>query len=185
MRNTATLRYGSLSIALHWLMLALIAAVYACIELHDLFPKGSATRDAVKSWHFMLGLSVLLLVGVRLVVRWLGSTPSIEPPLSAWQSRAARAGHVVLYAFMIGMPIMGWLTLSASGKVIPFFGAELPALIGVNKELGKSIKEIHETIGTAGFYLIGLHAAAALYHHYVRRDSTLVRMLPMLDRRER
>ncbi len=185
MRETATRRYGSLTIALHWVMLVLIAAVYVCIELHEVFPKGSEARAALKTWPFMLGLCVLLLVGVRIAARVFGTTPSIEPPLSAWQARAARLGHGVLYAFMIGMPILGWLTLSASGEVIPFFGMQLPALVETSKRLGDTIEDIHKTIGTAGYYLIALHAAAALYHHHVRRDSTLVRMLPMLDRHGR
>jgi cytochrome b561 len=76
------------------------------------------------------------------------------------------------------MPILGWLTLSAKGKVIPFFGLELPPLIGADKALARSLEDIHETIGTLGYYLIGLHAAAALFHHYITHDNTLWRMLP-------
>ncbi|MNP75825.1 hypothetical protein D3C76_1729480 [compost metagenome] len=79
---------------------------------------------------------------------------------------------------MIGAPLAGWLILSAAGKPIPFFGLELPALIGPDKELAGQIKELHELAGTAGYWLIGLHAVAALFHHYVSRDNTLVRMLP-------
>ncbi len=83
----------------------------------------------------------------------------------------------VLYAFLIIMPILGWLTLSAGGKVIPFFGLELPALIAPDKAFASSVKEVHITIGTIGYYLIGLHAAAALYHHYFLHDDTMLRML--------
>lgn len=86
--------------------------------------------------------------------------------------------HGLLYAFLILMPLLGWLTLSAGGKPIPFFGLELPALVGPDKALASTVKEIHETIGTVGYYLIGLHAAAALYHHYFVHDDTLRRMLP-------
>ncbi|HUX31865.1 MAG TPA: cytochrome b/b6 domain-containing protein, partial [Thiobacillus sp.] len=68
--------------------------------------------------------------------------------------------------------------LSAAGKPIPFFGLELPALIGENKDLGKQIKEVHEFVGTTGYFLIGLHTVAALYHHYIKHDNTLTRMLP-------
>lgn len=78
---------------------------------------------------------------------------------------------------MLGMPIAGWLILSFAGKPIPFFGLELPALVAENKDLSKQIKEIHETIGTLGYYLIGLHAFAALVHHYGFKDNTLRRML--------
>jgi cytochrome b561 len=76
------------------------------------------------------------------------------------------------------MPLLGWLALSAKAKVIPFFGLYLPALLAPDKALGHSLGEIHETIGTIGYYLIGLHAAAALFHHYVMRDDALRRMLP-------
>ncbi|HEX7952210.1 MAG TPA: cytochrome b/b6 domain-containing protein, partial [Burkholderiales bacterium] len=68
--------------------------------------------------------------------------------------------------------------LSAAGKPIPFFGLQLPALVGESKDLAELFKEVHETGATAGYFLIGLHAAAALYHHYIVRDDTLRRMLP-------
>lgn len=171
-------RYGSLSIALHWLMLALLVAVYATIELREIYPKGSDPREALKTWHFMLGLSVLLLVGLRLLARATASVPAITPTPAAWQALLAKLIHLALYAFMIGMPLAGWLMLSAAGKPIPFFGLELPALIGANKELATQIKEVHETVGTVGYFLVGAHALAALFHHYVIRDNTLLRMLP-------
>lgn len=84
----------------------------------------------------------------------------------------------MLYALMIAMPLTGWLLLSASGKPIPFFGLQLPALIAENKDLAKQLKEVHEVIGTTGYYLIGLHVVASLYHHYMICDNTLLRMLP-------
>ncbi|GLZ88196.1 cytochrome b561 [Metapseudomonas resinovorans] len=176
--KNAPARYGSLSIALHWLMLVLIAAVYACIELKGNFPKGSETRELLKHWHFMLGLAVFFLVGLRLIGRMMSPTPAIQPAPASWQNALAKFMHLALYALMIGAPLAGWLILSAAGKPIPFFGLELPALIGPNKELAGQIKELHELAGTAGYWLIGLHAVAALFHHYVSRDNTLVRMLP-------
>lgn len=175
------IRYGALSIGLHWIMLLLIVAVYASINLRELYPKGSDPREALKAWHFMLGLCVFALVSLRIYARLSSPTPSIKPELIRWQSLLAKFMHIALYALMITMPILGWLQLSAAGKIIPFFGYELPALIGKNKDLAHTIKEIHEFIGTAGYYLIGIHALAALYHHYIKRDNTLVRMLPSRD----
>jgi cytochrome b561 len=176
-KNTPT-RYGSLSIGLHWLMLLLIAAVYACIELKGNFPKGSETRELLKQWHFMLGLAVFALVWLRLLARALSPAPAIEPAPPGWQHLLAKLMHLALYALMIAAPLAGWLILSAAGKPIPFFGLELPALIGQNKDLAGQVKELHELAGTAGYWLIGLHALAGLYHHYVVRDNTLKRMLP-------
>ncbi|MEY8213456.1 MAG: cytochrome b [Colwellia sp.] len=170
--------YGSLSIKMHWLMVFLIAATFAFIECRVFFEKGTDMRNLFKMWHFMLGLTILFMAIIRLYLRFKQVSPKISPPLSAIQSLAAKGAHVVLYIFMIAMPITGWVMLSMFGKPIPFFGFELPALMNVNKELGKSIKEIHELIGGLGYYLIGFHAVAALFHHYIQKDNTLTRMLP-------
>lgn len=174
----ASVRYRSLAIILHWLTLAILIAVYACINLADLFPKGSDPREALKTWHFMLGLTVLAVVTLRFGNRLRSEVPPVIPPLPIWQNRLAHAVHIVLYIFMAVMPILGWLLLSAAGKPIPFFGLHLPALVAASKELAGQVKDVHETIGTVGYYLIGGHALAALYHHFISRDNTLMRMLP-------
>ena len=178
MQNETVDRYSPVSIWLHWLMLLLLIAVYAFVELHDLFPRGSATRGSLMTWHFMLGISILFLVVLRLVARHIGSIPPIMPAPPKWQMLSANLLHIVLYAFMIGMPLAGWLMFSAFGKPVPFFGLELPPLIEVNRPLGASIRELHETIGKLGYFLIGLHAVAGLYHHYFVRDNALKRILP-------
>lgn len=169
-------RYGTPSIALHWLML-LLAAVYATVNLAEVFPKGSLQRDGLRAWHFALGLSVLALAVVRLAVNLSARAPAIVPEPPAWQARAARLVHVALYALMIALPLLGWLLLSARGRPIPFFGVELPALVGESRSLARFVKELHEFGGNSGYLLIGAHAAAALFHHYVVRDNTLRRML--------
>lgn len=180
-RNT-TERYGSLSIGLHWMMLLLLVGVYTCVNLHEFFPKGSDLRKLLMTWHFMLGLSVLVLVFLRLAIQIGSVIPRIAPEPPQWQNLSAGLMHVALYALMIGLPLSGWLILSAAGKTIPFFGLELPALISESKSLAKPIKEIHETVGTLGYFLVGLHAAAALVHHYLIKDNTLRRMLPLHKR---
>jgi len=174
-------RYGSLSIGLHWIMLLLLIAVYACIELRVFFPKGSDLRTALKTWHFMLGLSVFILASLRLTARLTNPVDLIELAMPWWSTFLSKLMQITLYVFMIGMPLAGWLLLSAEGKPIPFFGLQLPALIGESKELAELIKEIHATSGTVGYFLIGLHAAAALFHHYVLKDNTLLRILPKRD----
>lgn len=171
-------RYSKLSIALHWAMFLLVVAVYSCMLLRENYPQGSAMREGLKTWHFMLGLLVFLLVLFRIAVRVLGTKPPITPEPPAWQLLFAKLIHVALYGFMLGMPIAGWVILSASGKIIPFFGLELPPLVGQSKALAGQVKEMHETVATIGYFLIGLHAFAALFHHYVAKDDTLQRMIP-------
>ena len=170
--------YGSTLIVLHWLMLVLIVAVYACIEIRELYPRGSAIREGLKTWHYMLGLSVFALVWLRLIARFLAPVPAIVPRPPQWQMRVAHVTEFAIYIFMFVMPLLGWLILSGENQPVPFFGLHLPALMSENKALAKQIEEIHETIGKVGYFLIGLHAAAALTHHYFYRDNTLVRMLP-------
>jgi cytochrome b561 len=163
---------------MHWLMLLLILAVYACIELRTQYPRGSEIREALKTWHFMLGLVIFALVWVRLLARIAGQIPVIVPQPSRLQLRIAHAFEYTMYAFMIVMPLLGWLLLSAEGTPVPFFGIQVPALVSENHALAEQVEEIHEALGTAGYFLIGTHALAALVHHYIRRDNTLTRMLP-------
>lgn len=170
-------KYAAPVIVLHWLTLLLLIAVYSFIELRELFPKDSDPRNLLKSLHFMFGLTVLAVVCLRLFFRFSSRTPAIEPPPSPLVHRLGQAMHVVLYAFLLCMPLAGWLMLSAAGKPIPFFGLELPPLTGENEALAKSIKSVHTTAGSIGYLLIAAHALAGLYHHYIRRDNTLKRML--------
>jgi cytochrome b561 len=176
MNNPAQNRYSQSVVILHWLMLLLFIAVYAFIELRELFPKGTEPRELMKTLHYMFGLSVLALVGFRIYFKLTSHKPAIEPAPSSISKLLSQTMHVVLYGLMIAMPIAGWLMLSAAGKTIPFFGLELPPLIAENKNLADTIKDLHKTAGTVGYYLIGAHALAGLYHHYVRRDNTLKRM---------
>ena len=180
-RNSAA-QYGWLSAGLHWLMLFLLVAVYASMELRDIYPKGSTPREAMKSWHYMLGISVLALATVRLAVHAIGPVPAISPVPTKWQGMAASLMKAALFVFMLGMPILGWLLLSAKGTTILFFGWVLPALLNESKALAEFIKEVHEAGATVGYFLIGLHATAALNHHYLLRDDTLRRMLPSASR---
>ena len=109
--KNSTARYGALSIALHWLMLLLIVAVYACIELRSQFPRGSDLREALKAWHFTLGLAVFVLVWLRLIARLMGPIPDIVPRPSKLQLRIAHAFEYAIYAFMIAMREMPFLYL--------------------------------------------------------------------------
>ncbi len=165
--------YSRLSVALHWLMLLLLVAVYATILLREGYPRGSEIREALKAWHFSLGLTVFGLVWLRVIARRLGGVGHRPGGTAAW---AAALMHLALYGFMIAMPLLGWLTLSAEGVPVRLFGLGLPPLTGPNDGLAEQVQTIHTTLGAVGYWLVGLHAAAALFHHYVRRDGTLRRM---------
>lgn len=159
-------------------MLVLLATVYCLMEFRDIYPRGSEPREMMKTGHYMLGLSVCALVFVRLALRATFKAPPITPTPPAWQMGLSHALHAALYLLMIGMPIGGWLLLSAEGSSIPFFGIELPALVAPNEALAETIEEIHETGSKVGYALIAIHTIAGLAHHYVFRDNTLQRISP-------
>jgi cytochrome b561 len=169
-------RYSPILIGLHWFMFVLLIAVFATIESRSLFPRGSDPRELVKALHFMLGIVVLLLVVIRLGVRLSSPTPAIVPTPGFIENLLAKVMHLSLYAFMIFMPIAGWVILSAEGHGVPFFGLELPPLLDKNDALAEQVEELHKLVGEIGYYLIGLHVLAGLFHHYVKRDNTLKRI---------
>lgn len=164
--------------ALHWLMAVLIVAVIVLIEAREFIPKEDPLRAQVKSLHFSLGLAMLGLVLARLAVRATTTVPAIVPKPAAWQTGLSHLIHLLLYLLMAGLPILGWATLSALGKDIPFFGLQLPPLVAEDREFGQWLEEVHKVLGNVLMYVIGLHAAAALFHHYGVKDNTLTRMLP-------
>lgn len=172
-------RYGSLSIGLHWLMVLVLIAVYATISLTEVAPRGSDLRSGLEVWHYAFGLCILALLAARVGLYTVaGPKPRIVPPISRWQALSARAMHLALYAFMLFTPLLGWVAISARGAPIQILGLPLPMPVGPDRGLSEVLNDIHELFGSAGYYLLGLHAAAALIHHYVIRDTTLLRMLP-------
>lgn len=178
MHSTNAFKYSRPRIALHWLMFFLLVMVYAAIELRVFFDKGTPERDFMKSLHFMFGLTVLLLVLVRLLARRFSSAPPNLPLEEFFKHmhRASQLGHWALYAFMLLMPLMGWMVLSAAGKPTPFFCLALPALITPDEALAKQLKEWHETAGLFGYALIGLHTVAAFFHQFVLQDNLMASM---------
>ena len=179
--DMAAPRYGKLSITLHWLMLALFVGVYACVEIKGFMPKGSEARGLLMGLHGVFGASIFALVWVRLLGR-LSPRPPITPKPPAWQTAIAHLMHLALYVLMIVTPVLAWLMLAAGDKPFPYFGLHLPAPVVVDPDMAKQIKYWHELLGSAGYWLIGLHAAAGLFHHYWVRDNTLLRMLPSRQR---
>ena len=170
-------RYANLSIILHWLILALFFGVYACIEIKGLLPRGSTFKAPLLGMHAMFGMAIFALVRVRLLGR-LKQRPPILPRPPAWQRTLAFLTHISLYVLMIATPVLAWLMLSAAGKSVPYFDFTLPSPIALDPDMARQFKNWHEWLGSAGYWLIGLHAGAGLFHHYLVGDNTLIRMLP-------
>lgn len=171
-------RYSPAQRRLHWLMFGLVAVAYLAIETRGNFERGSLARTVAMQGHFWTGLAVLALVLPRLWLRLRRGAPPIAPPLPAWQAWPARVLHLALYAFLLVQPVLGLMTAWTDGKgvMLPFTGATLPALMAPDPALAHTLEEVHGTVGTAFYWIIGLHIVASLYHHFLRRDDTLRRM---------
>lgn len=172
-------RYVAPARWLHWAIFALVLLAYVCINLFDLFPRGGAARLNVLASHYIAGLAVLLLVLPRLAVRLRNARPPISPPPPRWSEWLGNLTHVALYLFLLIQPILGIVTLQIGGKPVTLFGVTLlPAFVSApNRTLSHQLENIHGTLGTVFYYVIGLHIAAALWHHFGQRDNTLKRML--------
>lgn len=172
--------YGAAPQLMHWLTVALVILAWFLGQFDDIFPKGAA-RAAALVVHISAGLSVAGLLVLRLCWRLADAPPPLErTALGVWLDYAARFGHVALYALLIVVPLSGIALQFVRGDALPLFGlAEIASPIGgAGRALRRSVKEVHEVAANALIFLAMLHAAAALVHHWLLRDRTLVRMLP-------
>jgi cytochrome b561 len=167
-------QYHPLSIALHWLMFVLFAVALACIELRGWSGKESPWHTWLRNWHIDAGLLVLLFAVVRIGARLrLGGPQAIGSPL---QAKLAHALHGLLYLVMLLLPLTGIVFSQMGGRSVELFGWALPQLVSPDPALRGVVKELHELLGNAVYFLVGAHALAALWHHFVLKDETLNRM---------
>lgn len=171
-------RYSPAQRRLHWLVFLMVALAYLAIEQRGLFERGTWERTAMVQAHFWLGLAVLVLLAPRLWLRLRRGAPPITPALPAWQAWPAKLVHLALYAFLLVQPVLGLLTAWTDGKevMLPFLGVALPSLLPPDEALAHQFEDLHKTIGSVFYWIIGLHIVGALFHHFVRRDDTLRRM---------
>lgn len=170
--------YTGTAKSLHWLMALMIFGLLALGFYMSDLPL-SPEKLQYYAWHKWAGVSVFALVWLRLMWRVTHRPPSLADSLSRPMQWTAHAGHFLLYALMIAIPLSGWLMSSAKGFQTIWFGVlPIPDLIGKDKALGKSLAELHEALNIGLLVLIAGHAAAALFHHFFYKDDTLRLMLP-------
>ena len=167
--------YHPLSIFLHWFVFLLVIAAFITIELKGQFPKGSEPRELCKTIHGVIGQLIFITMIIRLSVRMFYGVPS---PTNRKRilNTFAKAMHWSMYALLLISPIFGILYFQYGGKEIHFFGLVWPQLVTPNPEMKKLVEGIHELLGNSLYFLIGIHALAGLWQHYVLKDDTLRRM---------
>lgn len=187
-RNTDR-RYGVVALGLHWLIALLIIGMLALGLVMVRLTPGSTLQFDLYQLHKSIGITVLALSLVRLVWRLRNPVPPLPGGLQRWEIALARLTHVGFYVLMIGLPLSGWMMVSASVWNLPtmLFGViELPhvpvlSTLDNKKPVEDALKRIHEAAGWAAMALLALHVAGALKHHLLLKDDVLTRMLPGRD----
>src|SRR3546814_557913 len=168
-------RYNKPAVFLHWAIFLLIAVAYVAINVRG--PKGTDSRTLWTGIHLVAGLLVFGLALIRAGWR-LKHAPPPEETSSVWLAALAKAAHLALYAFILVQPVLGILLLNLGGHPVEIIGSNWSfTLVDPNPALAPTIKSAHKLLGNIFYYVIGLHALAALWHHYILRDNTLRRML--------
>jgi cytochrome b561 len=177
-QHSSFLRRPGAIIALHWGTALIGAAVVALILLREQ-AEGKLLRAWLLEGHRAFGAMVLALTLARLAVR-VRHHPLPELVAAATAHRIAiGAMHVALYALLVAVPLLGWVLSSARGQEVSLFGLmALPRLVGRDADLADTLCDAHEWVAWFLIAAVGLHATAALWHHFVRRDPVLLAMLP-------
>ncbi|MDE2262498.1 MAG: cytochrome b/b6 domain-containing protein [Gammaproteobacteria bacterium] len=168
-------RYDGVSILLHWITAALVVILWTLGQTIDFFPKGAPKIDA-RSTHFLLGVTLGVVLLIRVAWR-AGAGRSMPLADKGWLGVTAKAVHYGLYVLVAATVVLGIFNAWQRGDVV-FNVFTIPKLIPGDLVLKRTLEELHGDFADVVLIVAGLHAAAALAHHYLLRDSVLRRMLP-------
>jgi cytochrome b561 len=174
-------RFPAISRLLHWLMAAMILAM--------LFIGVAMAATLSPHYHLLvaihrpLGIAILVLAVLRLVNRRINPPPDLPEDLPVIQQIAARSSHILLYALMLAMPLIGWSMLSAAGYPIVLYGPlQLPPILPANLFVYAVLRSVHTTLAYLLFATILAHLGAALFHAMIRRDGIWASMVSLRGR---
>ncbi|HSD61314.1 MAG TPA: cytochrome b [Burkholderiales bacterium] len=176
-------RYAPVAVFLHWAVALLIFCSFP-VGLYMVDLKLSPWKLRIYSYHKWIGVTVFLLVLARVAWRTGHAAPPLPASVPAWERHLAGSMHLLLYLLLFAIPLSGWLFSSAAGVQTVYFALlPLPDLVPKDKMLADLFRFIHMFLNYSFAGLVGLHAAAALKHHFLDRDTVLTRMVPGLNPR--
>jgi cytochrome b561 len=176
MASAQTTGYGAVAKALHWLIFVLLAVQYAIGSIMPHIGRKTVNEGWV-SWHFSVGAAILFFIVLRLVWRLLHPVPQL-PTLKPWEKVLAGFTHWALYILVLVMTLLGWAATNSRGWDVNLFGIiTLPKISPTGSEWGHECGDIHNILVYVLLGFIILHVAAALYHHFVKHDQVVGRML--------
>lgn len=170
--------YGAVAQLFHW-GIAILILVQIPLGIYGAGLQTGFDKLVLLARHKSIGVTVFVLVVLRLAWRWSHPPPPLPEGMRPVERLAARASHSLLYLLLLALPLSGWLFSSASGVAVSWFGwFALPDLVTTSKPLAHDLARIHAMLSILLAALLLVHIAAALWHHFVRRDSVLLRMSP-------
>lgn len=180
--------YSPLARRFHWWTVAFVFVMiplgFAMSRRGNDLNIWDATTNNMYSAHKLLGFIVLWLMVARLIYRLSKGAPPDEPTLEWWQKAASHLTHWGLYGLLLLLPITGWIGVSLFGATDIFGIFRLPSLAAQNQDTAKLVLSVHKIAAILLVLAILAHIGAAIYHHVIRKDGVLRRMLPSIGRRD-
>ncbi len=175
--NTRT-NWGSVSRSFHWGLGFVIIGMIAYGWWMNHFP-ARPDRFFYRSIHADIGYAVLLLMVIRLIWRWINPVPALPGDTPRWQRIAARVSHGALYGVTVLVALLGWAHSGAhKPDYADWFGLfRVPQFTSAGKASADFYENLHIYAAYVLLALIAIHVAAAIWHHFVKRDSVAVRMI--------
>lgn len=180
--------YSPTARSLHWIVLAMLLVQipigFYMAYRGNVLNIWDATTNALYSSHKLLGMVLLLVVVVRLGYRLVHGAPDHEPTLEPWQRLASGVNHLGIYVLLLLVPLLGWVGVSLYPALDVFGLFKLPGIVAADQKMSEVVFLYHAYAAWALIAFAGMHVAAALYHHFIRGDNVLARMIPGLLRRK-
>jgi cytochrome b561 len=172
------MRYDNPAMTLHWATAVLVISMWLIAQAWGFAPRHAPIRGTLHELHISLGLCLIVVLAARIFWR-IGPSRRVPPADTGLVELAARAVHYFLYALLIAVVTAGVFNTWLQADPMTFFWLfTIPPAMAKNHALGHTVNTIHEWIANTIIILAGLHAAAALFHHYVLGDDVLLRMVP-------
>ena len=176
--DSANRRYGQVSIGLHWLIAAMVV-VQLCLGwyMNEVLPDHSSAQAQIRTIHVSWGITIFLLVLVRIGVRLTHPAPHLPPAMPLWERIFARTTHVVFYLLLLVLPLTGWVIVSLGRGPIHFWGLPWPRLPGVGPGTlfgYLATRDLRETIAHTHVFIliwiavvtVAVHVTGALWHQF-------------------
>ena len=186
-RTPETQRYSGLARFFHWFSVLIVFIMIGTGLLMVYRGKDLDLWDQLTNnlylTHKTLGLALLALIVLRLLYRMFHGALEDEPTLNFFQRFMSHSTHWALYGLLIGLPVVGWYGISLFPALNTFGGLKIPALVAPDQGLSKQVFWLHAMMAYALMTLITMHIGASFYHHFIRGDNVLRRMLPGLNQK--